>query len=274
MVALQVGNCAHLALDVSAIECYSIFFKQFHSCPTVFHRKAWTWARFFTDPFSQKFDGHSKSYEHATCFKQEVMMKNTENWMIFFLAVVMLAGVISILGTLPSSITPKATLLIEIAKILTSALVGGILVGYAKIVLERLQVNRQEAAARISAKNALFEALQRSTRKALRSLRDDKANAASFATWLSHDDGDFEDLLARWETIDPKMAHEVHHSYLALEERFAIEGPTQGFRHSAINSVISWTKCFQNQAIGDAWGKSYPISSNIKIKKREAEINP
>jgi len=165
----------------------------------------------------------------------------------------MVAAVIAILDALPSTpstSSPRAELLIEIAKILVTAVVLGILGSYAKSILERLQEQRQQAEARLAAKIALLDALQKSTRKALQSLRDNKANAASFGTWLSHEDGNFEDMLVMWQILEPKAAQEVHSTYLTLEDLFTKSGPTLDFRNIAIKEVLAWQKRFQQSAIG------------------------
>jgi len=180
------------------------------------------------------------------------MKRQMDTWMLSIVGTILIAGVVAIYLTLPQTTTPRSTFLIEVAKILASGVVVGIIGIWAKQALERAADRKQQFEARLAAQRAFFKSLQAATREALRSLSDPRfSDVGRFDYLFKVEDTDFESLLDQWEVLEPAgPARQVKSSYKVLEEEFNRVHLVPEFRDRAKKEVLEWTKQFSSRALG------------------------
>jgi len=188
--------------------------------------------------------------------QREVSVKRQmDAWKLVFLVGMILilaaiAGVIAIGLKLPNNDTPRATFLVEVAKILTAGVIVGFLGGGLKQLLDNAAEKKQKLEAQLATKKALYKSLQDATHKALRDLRDPKYRVGSFDAILFHENRDFEALIEEWESFEPGPAGAVKSEYLALEDEFNKSGVlSDEFREKAKGELLAWSKQFSSWAL-------------------------
>jgi hypothetical protein len=180
------------------------------------------------------------------------MKQQTDTWILSIVGTILIAGVVAIYVTLPETTNPRATFSIEVAKILASGVIVGIIGVWVKQALERAAERKQQVDARLAAQRGLFKSLQAATRGALRLLRDPHVSSVGpFDNLFRVDDADFESLLDQWEVLEPAgPAKQVKSSYQVLEEEFNRVRLAPEFRDRAKNEIIEWSKQFASRALG------------------------
>ncbi len=180
------------------------------------------------------------------------MKRQIDTWMLGIVGIILTAGVVAIYLTLPNTVNPRATFLIEVAKILASGVVVGILGVWAKQALEHAVERKQQLETRLAAQRGLFKSLQAATREALRSLRDPKeSDVGRFDYLFKLEDTDFESLLDQWEVLEPAgPARQIRSLYQDLEAEFNKIRLAPQFRDKAEKEVLKWSKQFSSRALG------------------------
>lgn len=173
-----------------------------------------------------------------------------------------IAGVVAIGLTLPGTENPRATFLVEVAKILAAGVVVGFLGGGAKRLWDHAAERKRQFEDQLTTQKALFKSLHTATRKALRSLRDPGYSRGDSLDTLLHEDGDFEELLDQWEILEPAVAIKVKSSYKVLEEDFKNPHLTPELRSRAKKELLEWSKEISPRAFRTASGQ--PLSSSVR----------
>jgi hypothetical protein len=178
----------------------------------------------------------------------EVQMKRQrDTWILGIAGLVLVAGVVAIylaLPALPKTENPRATLLIEVGKILAAGVVVGILGVWAKQVLEGAAERRRQLEAQLTAKRDVFKSLRVATREALSRLRDPTLTYVGFDHLFAVD---FRSLLDRWEELEPAAKPGIQglrSSYEELEAEYNKVGFAEEFRTDAVRALLKWSTQF------------------------------
>jgi hypothetical protein len=182
---------------------------------------------------------------------EDSMKQLKEKLILWIVGLILVTVVVAIYQKLPDAETPKATFLIEVAKILLSGVVVGILGVWAKQALEGAVERKKQLEVRLTAKRDLFKSLHVATREAIRSFRDPVLRAGRFDYLFKVDDMDFEGLLDQWEVLEPAgPARQIRSTYQDLEAEFRTVGLGQQLRDKAEREVMKWSKQLSSRILG------------------------